>query len=75
MTIKEQVILARENGQSYSQITAEFGIAKSTAQGWVNANNKLDDTSVEGFSNENFRRFKPDKPEKNLDRNRRQKYD
>ena len=39
MTIKQQVINARNNGYTYSQITEEFGIAKSTAQGWVNAYN------------------------------------
>lgn len=67
MTIKEQVIQARENGYSYSQISEEFGVAKSTAQGWVKASEHLEKASVEGFTNENFRRFKPDKPEKNLD--------
>lgn len=61
MTIKEQVIQARENGYSYSQITDEFGVAKSTAQGWVNASKK-EDSSVEGFVNENYRRVKPEKP-------------
>lgn len=67
MTIKEQVIQARETGYSYSQITEEFGVAKSTAQGWVNATKQLQKAGVEGFVNENFRRFKPDKPEKSLD--------
>ena len=36
---KQQVINARLNGMTYSQITEEFGIPKSTAQGWVNAFN------------------------------------
>jgi len=34
MNVKEQVIQARHNGYTYSQITDHFGIAKSTAQGW-----------------------------------------
>jgi hypothetical protein len=67
MTIKQQVINARENGSSYSQITKDFGVAKSTAQGWVNASEKETTPEPEGFVNDNFRRFAPDKPEKDLD--------
>lgn len=67
MTIKEQVIQAREDGLSFSQITEEFGVAKSTAQGWIKANKQIDKASVEGFTNDNYRRFAPLKPEKSLD--------
>lgn len=68
MTIKQQVINARNNGYTYSQITEEFGIAKSTAQGWVNSYN--DNYSVTDdpeflfetgtpYVNENLQREKP----------------
>lgn len=67
MTIKEQVIAARAEGASYSQITETYGVAKSTAQGWVKANSQIEKASVEGFVNPNYRRFKPEKPEKTLD--------
>lgn len=67
MTLKEQVISAREQGFSYSRITDEFGVAQSTARGWVNANKQIKDATVEGFSNPNYRKFAPQKPEKNLD--------
>ena len=35
VTVKEQVITARQNGATYSQIKTQFGVAKSTAQEWV----------------------------------------
>lgn len=38
MTIKQQVIKAREKGLSFTEITREFGIPKSTAQDWVRKN-------------------------------------
>lgn len=60
MNVKQQVIQARANGASYSQITNEFGIAKSTAQGWVNS------PSV-GYVNENLKRETVKKPERSLE--------
>lgn len=35
MTVKDKVIQSRLNGYSYSQITREFGIPKSTARDWM----------------------------------------
>ena len=40
--IKQQVIDARKNGYSYSQIKKEFGVAKSTARDWVRKNSEED---------------------------------
>lgn len=62
MTIKEQVVQARLNGKTYSEITQEFGIAKSTAQGWVNGSNNL--IQHQAFSNQTFQRDKPVKFQK-----------
>ena len=66
MDIKTQVINARANGYTYSQITEEFGIAKSTAQGWVNSYNdnfsSTSDPQLEFGSpivNDNLQREKP----------------
>lgn len=61
MNIKEEVIQARENGLSYSQITQQFGVAKSTAQGWVNTSGSL------GYVNPNLQREKPKTLEKNYE--------
>lgn len=61
MDIKTQVINARLNGKTYSEITKEFGIAKSTAQGWVNGNQS------QGFVHDNFQRDKPTKFKKTED--------
>jgi transposase-like protein len=36
MTIKQQIIDARNKGLSYSEIKKQFGIAKSTARDWFN---------------------------------------
>jgi hypothetical protein len=62
MNAKQQVINARANGMSYSQITRDYGVAKSTAQGWVNAK-----APQVGYVNDNFRRKTPAKAEKNLE--------
>jgi len=65
MTIKEQVVQARlEHGYSYTQITNEFGIAKSTARGWVNS--VLPDTqpNVTPYINHNIQRDKTKKFQK-----------
>lgn len=76
MTIKQQVINARNSGYTYSQITEEFGIAKSTAQGWVNSYNdnysKTDDSEFDfifgdPIVNENLQREKPKKFQKTED--------
>ena len=58
MTIKEQVKNARANGMTYSQITEEFGIAKSTAQGWVNSD-PLYTAPVTPYMNDNLQRDRP----------------
>lgn len=73
--IKSQVINARNSGYTYSQITDEFGIAKSTAQGWVNSYN--DNFSTTGDSpefqfgtphvNDNLQREKPKRFQKTED--------
>jgi hypothetical protein len=65
MTIKQQVILARANGASYSQITEEFGIAKSTARDWVQSG----DLQVQSdtYVNDNLQRIKPTKFQKTED--------
>ena len=78
MNIKTQVINARNSGYTYSQITDEFGIAKSTAQGWVNSYNDSFSTTpytepefkfVEGTPhvNENLQKVKPTKFQKTED--------
>lgn len=67
MNVREQVIRAKEDGYSYSQIKNMFGVAKSTAQGWIAANKKITDEVDAGYVNPNFRRMAPDKPEKSLD--------
>lgn len=75
MTIKEQVINARLNGMTYSQITEEYGIAKSTAQGWVNSyNNNFGTTAYPqpelfpmAHVNQNLQRFTSQKFKKTED--------
>lgn len=64
MTIKEQVIESRLSGASYSDIKREFGIPKSTAQGWVAKWANADDTQTVGYVNENLQRVKPTKTSK-----------
>jgi len=66
MTIKEQVKNARANGMTYSQITEEFGIAKSTARDWVCGD---DDTSsgVTPYTNDNLQRDRPKRFQKTED--------
>lgn len=73
MTIKQQVINARNSGYTYSQITEEFGIAKSTAQGWVNSYNNSTANDHPEFDfptggspmvNDNLQREKPKKFQK-----------
>lgn len=65
MDIKTQVVNARLNGKTYSEITKEFGIAKSTAQGWVN--NHGVPSKAQGFLHDNLQRDKPVKFKKNED--------
>jgi hypothetical protein len=55
MTVKDQVINARNNGKTYSEIYKEFGVAKSTAQGWVNRGL----SEPVGYVNESLQRDKP----------------
>jgi transposase len=69
MNIKTQVVNARNNGYTYTQITEEFGIAKSTAQDWVNAYNDNFGKTALGpefefdggtpYTNDNLQREKP----------------
>lgn len=63
MKIKQQVVNARNEGKTYSEIYKEFGVAKSTAQGWVEkANHK-----PTGYVNENLQRQNPSKFSKSED--------
>jgi hypothetical protein len=68
-SVKEQVVNSRSNGMTYSQIYEEFGVAKSTAQGWYNRH--VDELGVEpiivGYSNENLQRDKPTRFKKTED--------
>lgn len=64
-TVKEQVINAKLNGYSYSEITKEFGIAKSTAQGWVAANGR--DNTPTAYIETNLQRDRPAKFKKTED--------
>lgn len=68
-SVKEQVVNSRLNGMTYSQIYEEFGVAKSTAQGWYNRH--VDGLSVEptivGYSNNNLQRDKPTRFKKTED--------
>ena len=62
--IKQQVIKARlEDGLTYSKIKDIYGVAKSTAQDWVNAYQEDDGSNsgdvVVGYVNENIQRTKP----------------
>lgn len=66
MTIKDQVLKARLDGKTYSEITAEFGIAKSTAQGWVNGAEPTR-TIAKGYHHDNIQRDKPTKFKKTED--------
>jgi hypothetical protein len=68
-SVKEQVVNSRLNGMTYSQIYEDFGVAKSTAQGWYNR--YLDELNVEptivGYSNDNLQRDKPTRFKKTED--------
>lgn len=79
MNVKEQVIQARHNGATYSQITSEYGIAKSTAQGWYNSyigglgTSIVEDsgvpygTTASAFLVDNYQRDRPQKFNKTED--------
>lgn len=57
--LKEQVVKARlEDGYSYGKIKRLFGVAKSTAQGWVaKANEEVEEQiEITGFFHENIER-------------------
>lgn len=58
MTIREQVINSRLNGKTYAEITDEFGIPKSTAQGWVAKWTNNEEQVVTGYINDNLQRNK-----------------
>ena len=67
MSIKEQIVIARLGGMSYSQINKEFGIAKSTARDWVNSYQDTAESPepiVTGYVNDNLQRVKPQKFQK-----------
>jgi hypothetical protein len=63
MDIKTQVLQARQNGSTYSDILKEFGVAKSTAQDWVRKNQTSDskDYEVSAWVNSNLSRDKQKK--------------
>jgi predicted phosphodiesterase len=74
MDIKNQVIAARHNGMTYSQIYDEFGIAKSTARDWYSR--YIEDSYQEiindsdtpvGYVNDNLQRDKPSRFKKTED--------
>lgn len=67
MTIRQQVVQARLDGMTYSEITREFGIAKSTAQGWVNSEGEVVHRDPQGYVKETFQRDKPVKFKKSED--------
>lgn len=57
MTIRKQVVEARANGMTYSQIYQEFGVAKSTASDWVAKESS--EPKVTAYVNDNLQRDKP----------------
>ena len=73
MDVKTQVINARNSGWTYSQITEEYGIPKSTARGWVDKFDAgIDDTHTQEtlnfgtpYVNDNLQRVKPSRFQKN----------
>lgn len=75
MNIKDQVIQAKRDGMSYSEIKSQFGIAKSTAFDWVKAQNNLDKFDIadeglilpRGFINEHRKKEKDKKAEKSAE--------
>lgn len=67
MNVKQQVIQARQNGYSYSEIQQEFGVPKSTARDWVVAETNKANSSVAGHVNQNLREEKPQKFDKSLE--------
>lgn len=55
--LKKDVIQARKNGRTYSQIRDEFGVPKSTAQDWVRYDFQSPSPYVScGYVNSNFSR-------------------
>lgn len=58
MTIKERVVQDRLDGKTYGDITREYGIPKSTAQGWVAKWSSGDESIVTGYVNENLSKIK-----------------
>jgi hypothetical protein len=72
--IKEAVVDARVNKQwTYSMIFEEYGVPKSTAQGWVAkyengfSSNEENTEQIQGFISENFQRNRPQKFKKTED--------
>ncbi len=63
--VKTQVINARLNGYSYGEIAKEFGVAKSTAQGWVVASER--DNTPTAYIETNLQRDRPTKFKKTED--------
>jgi transposase len=64
--VKEQVVNSRLNGMTYSQIYREYGVAKSTAQGWVSQHPNQGPV-VKGYVNDNLQREKPSRFKKTED--------
>ncbi len=76
MNVKSQVIAARHNGQTYSEIYKEFGVAKSTASDWYRKyieesqeeiTSGSDYPLATGYIHNNFKRDKPEKFKKTED--------
>lgn len=75
MNVKNQVIDARINGMTYSQIYQEFGVAKSTAIGWYKKWTEdnspphyvIEEEKVVGYVNDNLQRDKPQRFKKTED--------
>lgn len=65
MTLKDQVIQARFNGESYNTIFIKYGVAKSTARDWV-VKHEVGSEPIP-YVNDNIRIPKPKKAEKNLE--------
>jgi hypothetical protein len=76
MNVKQQVIQSRHNGMTYSQITEEYGVPKSTARDWYSAyvDGLQEETIVDsdtpyvsGFVNNNLSRDKKKRFDKSED--------
>lgn len=67
MTIKEQVIQAREDGKTYSEILKEYGVPKSTAQDWVRKSQDGEEYTVTAYCSPHYSRDKERSKKKSED--------